>query len=506
MSVSIPYDPSLQLTNIVDDDKLKILKEIGVESAKIDAAEDTLNAAVLTLRSFQMTLAEMADMGIDTKDLSGKIDDAKKAVQAAAKDVVDKRIAGYEAINQKRVGLATVGKSFESPVDYNKTQIKKMPLSIDSLKLDAQYFSFDANDQDAQSTMSSLKAFVSASTSVLGAKKSGEISTAASMQVANQHANHSLEGTLVIVASCNHKDAALLAPFVLDVDKAIRVWNQMQDEDTKRIKTNSVASMQTIAEKQETAEEPTINIVSGATYGSSFVGMVHVLKVDETSSSQNMITAAASLQAQMETGGWFSSMSGGFGVDSQFANDVKRMLSTQNITSHVSVITMGTIPSIKSNEVQIGVKTFADFDPVKMMDNLATLANATATEQKSVQQGAQAARTGQQMVEIQATNIKSAVLGLGEIDDGKNKMLDINTLMTALEDYIAKALSGDIGVPVMYYLKPITASQLAQMWVAKYFPGQYLTAAGDDSDNGNVPTPTPPSPSPSPPAPAPTPQ
>jgi len=38
-----------------------------------------------------------------------------------------------------------------------------------------------------------------------------------------------------------------------------------------------------------------------------------------------------------------------------------------------------------------------------------------------------------------------------------------------------------VGVPVTYYLKPITASQLIQMWVAKYFPGQYVTSSGDDA-------------------------
>jgi hypothetical protein len=36
-------------------------------------------------------------------------------------------------------------------------------------------------------------------------------------------------------------------------------------------------------------------------------------------------------------------------------------------------------------------------------------------------------------------------------------------------------------VPINYYLKPITKAQLAQMWVAKYYPGKYLAISGDDS-------------------------
>ncbi len=189
------------------------------------------------------------------------------------------------------------------------------------------------------------------------------------------------------------------------------------------------------------------------------------------------------MQAQMETGSWFASAEGGFGVSAQFANDVKRMLSTQRISSHISLITMGLIPTIKSNEVQIGVKELADFHPAKMMDKLAILANATTSEQKTVQEGAQAARTGNQMIQIRGAEIKSVMSGLGEIDDGKNKMLDINSLMTAFEDYVNKAIAGNIGVPINYYRKSITRAQLAQMWVAKYYPNQYLTISGDDSSS-----------------------
>jgi len=39
----------------------------------------------------------------------------------------------------------------------------------------------------------------------------------------------------------------------------------------------------------------------------------------------------------------------------------------------------------------------------------------------------------------------------------------------------------EIGVPISFYLKPITRAQLAQMWVAKYYPGRFLGLQGDDS-------------------------
>ena len=54
--------------------------------------------------------------------------------------------------------------------------------------------------------------------------------------------------------------------------------------------------------------------------------------------------------------------------------------------------------------------------------------------------------------------------------------------MTALDDYIEKSINVELGMPINYYLKPITKSQLAQMWVDKYFPNKFLkviTAEGE---------------------------
>jgi hypothetical protein len=478
------------LGNIVPTSKLALVEKISAAQAPIDAAEEALNEAILTLRSFDLTIRELLNLDIPVDDISKARAEAEKAVEAAAKDLATKRIAGQKTIAPIRAQLSLINDSVESPIDYNRTEIKKMPISADSLKMDAQYFSFDTNEQGSNSVLSAVNTFVSGATSILGTKRSGEFTASVQTQLAQQREHHNLDGVLIITATCTHKDAALLAPFYLDVDKAIRVWNTVFTTDADKIKPTSVASMQAIAAREDTASEKKLQILSGATYGSSFVGMVHVLKTEDTQTSQKMVSLASSLQGQMETGSWFANASGGFGVDAQFASDVKAMLSTQLVSSNVSVITMGSIPSIKSNEVSIGVKQFADFDPAAMMSKLATLANATSSSQKSVQESAAAARTGSQMVQLRSAEIQSVMTGLGQLDDGKNKMLDINSLMTAFEDYIDKVLAGNAGVPINYYLKPITASELAQMWVNKYFPGEYLVSAGDDQPV-TPPTPAP---------------
>jgi len=70
--------------------------------------------------------------------------------------------------------------------------------------------------------------------------------------------------------------------------------------------------------------------------------------------------------------------------------------------------------------------------------------------------------------------------------------------MTAMDDYIQKCIAGgdNLGVPINYYLKPITQSMIARAWLARYFPNRFNQAgAADDS----TPTPTPtPDPAPAP--------
>ncbi len=480
MASTIPYDPSLALANIVPAKKLAVLEAIAKVQAPVDGAQHELNSAILTLRSLDMTMSEVANMGVDITPLVESRTGAQKLVGDAAAKLVAARIKALPQVAKLRSDLEAVTDSIESPVDYVKTEIKKMPLSADSLTMDAQYFSFDENDESASTQMAAIKAYVSAATKVLGTSRSAEATAAVSGQVSTSRQHHDIEGTLIITATCTHKDAVLLAPFVLDVDKAIRVWNRSFG-GSDMIKTNDAATMAKIAAEQETEAAKTLTILSGATYGSSFIGMVHVLRSSETQSSQRMMSVAASLQAQMKVGSWWASQEGGFGVNSSFANDAKLLLSTQQISSHVSLVVIGAIPSIKSNSVKVGVKEFADFDAAKMGQQLASLQNATATDQESVQQGATAARTGQQMLSLQSSKIQSVLTGLADIDDGQDKMLDISSLMTAFEDYIEKVLAGNAGAPITYYMKPITASQLAQMWIAKYLPGQYVTSAGDDT-------------------------
>lgn len=369
-------------------------------------------------------------------------------------------------------GQTVVSANWESPLDFNRTEIKKMPLSADSMNMNVQYFSREENSQSSQTQSECIQEFVSSEFKFLGTDFSDQAAKAAASQVNSQYSRHDIAGTLVIAVSCTHKDAALLAPCVIDVDKAIRVWNSMYKDDT--IETDSPASIIKIAHDAQTENERVMTIISGATYGSSFVGMVHILNNTRTVSSERIRNIAASIQSQVTAKRWFADISGGFGLNQQFANDMKSLLSTQDIMSHCTITTRGSIPSIKSNQVKLAVQQFSEFDGKAAMENVAALQNATASAKDSVDESAEKARLGQQMVALKNAQIQGVLTGLSEIDSGSNQILDINSLMTAFEDYVDKALAGELGVPINYYLKPIPKSQLAQMWVDKYFPDKFL--------------------------------
>ena len=483
MPSTIPYDPSLTLGNIVPKERLEKLQDIQDAQSPIDEAENQLNQAILLRQSFDMTRRELVTLKVPTADLDSEIKSINKSITTAATGYSKAAVKGLPEIAELRNGLLKIAGDYESPIDYNQSQIKEMPLASDSIRLNAQYFSFEENSQKSASQMAALKSFVSSETSFLGNEVSTQASASAQRQTNSQRENHSISGTLVITATCTHKNANLWAPFIIDVDKGIRVWNAMAKNGEKGLTPFKIDDAPKIAKKEGTTDEESYNILSGVTYGSSFVGMVHVLKESSTSSSQAMYSAAASMQAQMDIGGWFSKAKGGFGVASSFANSVKNLLSQQSISSHISLTCMGVIPTIEARDVQHAVKEFTQFSPDDMMGKLSTLQGATAGDHSSVKGAADAARTGDTMVQLENSKMESVVSAIGKMQGESNKMLDINSLMTAFTDFVTKAAEGNSGVPVNYYLKPITKSQLAQMWVAKYLPGKYITSAGDESGN-----------------------
>lgn len=468
MPSTIPYDPSLVLGNIVHPDNLENLTEISAAQAPVDAAEEELNSLIAMKRSLDMTIQELVNMKVDATDLMQESETVGKQVQQAAVKYGQAKLACEQKIQPMKAKISGVHVDAESPIDYARSQIKKMPLSADSLRMNCQYFAYDENEQSSSTHAATVSGFVQDEVSYFGEGYGVAASSSAQSQMNSQHSRHSIAGTLVISITCTHKEAVLLSPFVLDPDKAIRVWNSVYPDNL--IDLNNVTALVTEALKPVTPGEKHLSILSGATYGSCFIGMVHVLNTSETTSSQMMSTIAESISGQFKYGGWFAEETGSFGVDSSFSDDAKNLLSTQKISSHCSLICMGSIPSIKSNQVQMGVQGFTDDDAAKNMKALQQMQNANAGTQDTINSAAEKAKDGGKMVNIQTAKVKAVLSGLHQIDKESNKMIDTNSMMTAMEDYVNKCIKGNIGVPINYYIKDLSKSQLAQEWVNKYYP------------------------------------
>ncbi|KAF7934121.1 uncharacterized protein EAE97_008481 [Botrytis byssoidea] len=96
----------------------------------------------------------------------------------------------------------------------------------------------------------------------------------------------------------------------------------------------------------------------------------------------------------------------------------------------------------------------------QVLNGTAALQNATQANQGTVSQAAETACTGAQIMSMKASDVKSSLSAPSEIDDGSNKIIDINPMMTACEDHLKKTAE--------------------EMWVAKYYPGKYMAISYDN--------------------------
>ncbi len=458
MPSSIAYDhPSLVLGTVVDSQLLDLLDQISTLQQGIEAAQEKMNSLILMRRSFVMTLNELLDMNIDVSDLESEIKSIDAQISASATSYMATRLkneASIQRVKETLVELPT-NSQMESPVDFAKSKISSQPLAYESMKLDAQYFSFASNLQN--DTLANIETYIKSANADLG-KGASDVAKEATNRIQQQHENHGIAGTLVITACCMHKNVSMIEPFVLDVDKAIAVWNATTGRKDI-IDTSDPAAVAALSKSPANKNETDISVISGAAYGSSFVGMVHILNTEATTPPEIQI---ASLNDKLKLGGWLENAVGGFGVDDDTLKEVKRMLSSQKVSSHVSLVTMGAIPTISSTKIDLAVKQIAKPDPQAINQ---ILQNDPETD--NVAKAASDSREGNQQLTIQNAKIRSLVSSLDEIDQGSNEVMDINSLMSAFDNYLKVISSGDeaTGAPIRFFTKKITKSLLVEGWL-----------------------------------------
>ncbi|MEG0517763.1 MAG: hypothetical protein RR555_02690 [Bacteroidales bacterium] len=452
MSSFIPYNhPSLVLGNVVDTKVLDCFKQITACQRKVDAEQDKLNALIMTKRSINMTMNELKGLSVNTSQMSDKIKALDENIQQASLSYITAQLTGQDTLLTLRQTLSelTITDIPESPLDMNSSTLQPVPSFSDSLSLDSQYFSFNSNmENDA---LANIEKFVRSGTSNM-ADKSNQITNAVAEQVGNQIKSKNLCGTLIITANCTHRNINIFNPLVIDPDKAVNAWNHQYGDDD-------------CIDKENIPDTPSqsnhaLHIITGAVYGSSFVGMVHILKSD-ISETGDFDSLKEQLEQKLRIGGWLQNATGSFGVNPEVLQQVKAFLSTQSLSTHISIVAMGVIPTIKANEVQYVVKELSAVDPTTRN----TILNGFHTDTKTT--ASQADQSNQQalLMNIQNARMASMMTALGSIEQQKNNILDINTLMQALDHYIqcAKSTNQAVGVPISFYTRNLTKSDIIEL-------------------------------------------
>ncbi|GAB4272432.1 MAG: hypothetical protein Kow0080_18880 [Candidatus Promineifilaceae bacterium] len=484
---TIPYDPSLVLGMIVDPSKITELEAIADLQKPVDAERDHFNALLRQKLSLDMTMRELVSLGAtpdQLKDLKQQIDklmgDVTKTAGNLGKAVIKAEAAIAKAKSSQ--GQKQISSQLQSPIDFAASQLQSMPLSADTMNMDVQYFRYESNEQSSRSTANSISTFVGTKvTEFLGPTYGASVGASAHQASTSAYDNHGVFGTLVICANCTSREAQIFSPLKLDPDAAVESY-VFSGKDSMPVADWQEMKKLALADISKDDQKSAMPVIVGASYGSSFVGFVHFEKTEATSSSQSSASVAAQARAEVETDLFFSSITGSFGLDAQSASSLQQLLSTSNIQSHCSLITMGLIPSIKSNSVSTAVKALQG-DPKSRMEELAAMQDASNSGISSLAAAGAAAKKGQSMEQMKSDYIKSSVAAVGELDRSNNQVIDLNSLMTALDDYVAKAGDGKTGVPINYYLKYVTKRDIALEWMQKYYPNELHEKVDDNGSS-----------------------
>lgn len=469
---SLPYDSSLVLGQLIDEARLATLIDLGKKQTGVNAAFDAYNANLQLKLSLQMSLRELVELGVNVPDsLQKQMDDIDKTIGDSLVDYVTKKIA-YDTSVVANAQSQTTTPTTEptSPIDFSKSKLTNMPISSDSFNIDVQYFRVESTQQGSETHATKIASYVAGQLSIgKGFSISSDVKDNTQKQVNQQFQNHNILGTLVIVAKATHKSAALFSPLVYDLGNLQSAWNTLSGEGVDLPANQGKWAQQMMGKTQGSTKE--ITLLTGVTYGSSFVGFIHYTQDETTQNSQETEASHLAAEAAAKVAYWEISFAGGAGFSDDQSSDIKNLLSTAQISTHMSCMTMGLIPSIKSQTINQALKAFTTFSPDDTMKQMGILMDDTAG---SVPKGAEAignARRGGTLTELENKKTQSVLSAIGEVDKSQNQVIDMNSMMIALDDYVQITRGATSGVPVNFYTTKIGQNDVIEEWFNQNNPG-----------------------------------
>ena len=482
MASSIAFHhPSLALGHIVQTEVLQFIEQMDALQSRTDAAYERMNSFIALRRGLSMTINELVGLGVDVTELHARVEGLNKDIVEAANGYMTARITNDTDVQKLREQIAQVQVigGMESPLTFNKASIKQLPLSSDSIRMDVQYFSYGTTG-NTTAAIADIENAVRESTANLGVH-SADVARAASAQVDLQRKNHDIAGTLVITASCTHRNTVLIDPVVIDPDKALDTWNALHAASGHALNPLDPVAMKRMAEAPATANQPVMTLLTGAHQGSSLVGMVHMVN-NESTSAGLMDDQEESLQEQMRLGGWLKNAAGGFGIDETKLEEIRKALSSQSVSAHANLVVLGAVTKLSSAGLRQSVPMMMDKAPQLAAKSLGHLQGATGDSRGTFHTGTEASRNGGRLLAAQGSMTDHLIEGLAKVDQALNKVIDLNTLMNAFDNYIDAVThtgpdGGVAGVPIGFLFREVTAAQVARLWLDKYY-GQKASPPG----------------------------
>lgn len=474
MPTSIPFDPTLVLGNIIDPRKIDELQELEEAEEPRNLLSDHLNNLILSNRNFSTIYNEMVNMGVEDEDLEKLQDEQKKLKKEMSKTAVDlgnETIATQNKMRQIKLKQRKkkISKIPTSPLDFTQSEIKTLPLSSDSMNMDVQYFRNEGSETGMASHASTVSAHIASTFADTASPKTASgMARSARTAVEKQSNNHEIEGTIVITANCTHKQAVVFEPFIMNAYKAVSSWNTMFPKD--KIELDPATIYRTAMSDYEDKDANVMHIMSGCTRGSSFIGMVHLLKVEKSASSQSAESTAKQMKDMMTKYLGVAEQSGDYGIADQFAKEAKQLISSSQLSNHCTLVTEGIIPNIASNTMKTTVANLKP-DPKEIMSQLAAIqASSDGVVNDTMEQMADKAKTGAKFMRLNSEYISNTVSALGAYDNDNNQVIDMNSLLTAFTDYVQKAIAGEAGIPLNFNVRDIYKKDIAAAYIAKYYP------------------------------------
>lgn len=471
---TIPYDPRLSLGSLVDEHRMQRIVDIANIEKPVDDAHATLSDAIRLKRELDFTLQDLKSMGVPEdgqKDIVAKIGLAQKDVVAKAGDYATKKMAAEDQIialrsgkgkggggaagdaGDKDEGLVTT--QSESLVDFESSQIKTLPLAADSMNMQVKFIRNESEEDGSSSHADAVAAYVNSTETLFFGTEKNTHSAAGSVKNALVSTNelHPVEGTLIISCMCTHKNSQVFAPCTIDLTKAIKAWNTKFPSDLIEPLHDKPQSDQ----MSSSSKDNKMDVIVGQTVGSSFIGMVHILKVESTETSQSTMAIASRIQASAEEDLWIESVKGSFGVSADFSENMKHLTSKSNVLNSAGVTTRGVVASIKSNVMETSIKALRP-DAKEVMDQQAAILAAADGDVDG-----NAAKTGSGFMSLNNAYLKQAFSSAVESDKQQNKVIDTNSLMTSFEHYLDTVRSGSSGLPLSYQLRSYEKGELLDM-------------------------------------------